>query len=311
MSPVEVVVITYCYNQWIPHALAGIAAQSLQPCRVLVSDDCSPPPHSQQFLELAPQFPWATFAQTPANLGAVEHMRLRASGITAPYYLLVSADDLLVDPEFLRDAVAILEEHPSVVAVSGQFHQIDEHGRLRAAAPVLASEPYTLVPGAQMRATLALENVVPAVCTVIRTAVHQKVPPFPIDNPLTHDWLQWYLLAGQGDFARINRPVMHYRIHSSSLSQSAQRGRRTAQQGDDGYASLLQRPELTAEERALLQIGRVRWQLRHALARELWRPLVRSPLRKATWSALAETLAERGHFAAGRLHGKLRPKLGD
>ena len=89
MSPVEVVVITYCYNQWIPHALAGIAAQSLQPCRVLVSDDCSPPPHSQQFLELAPQFPWATFAQTPTNLGAIEHIRLRANGITAPYYLLV------------------------------------------------------------------------------------------------------------------------------------------------------------------------------------------------------------------------------
>lgn len=309
MSSIDVVVITYCYNQWIAGALGGIAAQSLQPRSVVVSDDCSPPPHGAQFLQMAGQYPWAHFVQTPRNLGTVEHVRLRVSQITSSYYLLVSADDLLIDKDFLRDAVAILDNHPQVVAVSGQVHQVDGLGRLRAAAPVLSSEPYTLIPGPQMRAALALENVVPAVCTVVRTAVHDQVPAFPIANPLTHDWLQWYLMARKGDFARINRPVMHYRVHEASLSQSAQRDRRMAEQGDEGYASLLQQPDLSPEERAELETGRIRWNVRHTLARELWRPLAKAPLKQATWSALAETLAERGSFAASRLHKRLRPKL--
>lgn len=310
MNSIDVVVFSYCYNQWIPAALAGIAAQRLQPRSVLVSDDCSPPPHGEEFLALAKQFPWARFAQTPRNLGTVAHVRMRVAEITAPYYLLLSADDLLVDPDFLGDAVAILDRHPEVVAVFGQLHQVDGQGRLRAAAPVLSDAPYTLIPGPQMRAALAQENVVPAVCTVIRAAVHQHVPAFPIDNPLTHDWLQWYLMARRGDFARINRPVMHYRVHAASLSQSAQRSRRMAEQGELGYLSLLQQPDLSAEERAELQAGRIRWRVRHSLARELWRPLAEAPLQRATWRALVESVAERGSFAAARLHKRLRPRLG-
>ncbi len=292
--PLSVRIISYKYDAWLPGSLGGLAMQSVMPAEVVASDDCSPAPHTQAFWDLAPQFPWVHFQQPPHNLGPVPHFRQLVAGVEQPYYLLMSADDTLVDSDFLRDAVAVFEQNPNVVAVFGRHVPVDVDGRLLVPEPPRASVEVRILPAQDLRDRLAFDNVVPAVCTVIRTSVHQQVPPFPIDNTLCHDWLQWYLMTFAGDFALIDRPVLHYRTHRGSLSAAHEHEAKVAKCVDEFYLALLNRPEVSAHDREQLRAGRIRKQLAYLPVRRLWRPVVEHVGTKQTWQALAETLSERG-----------------
>lgn len=306
--PLSVRVISYKYDKWLPQCLDGIEQQSVQPVEVVVSDDSSPPPHGQAFQDLAPQFPWARFQSTPANIGAVAHMRWLLAEIPTRYYLLLSADDWLVDPHFLRDAVALLDANPSVIAVSGQNLPVDPQGQiLRSKAPT--QEPLIgIVPALQMRDLLAIDNVVPAVCTVVRTSVHEQIPPFPLDNALCHDWMQWYLMTFQGDFAVIGRTAVHYRVHPQSLSSQLMADSRAARLTNEMYLQLLQQPQLSAHDRQMLRAGQIRKRMRFSRFPQLWRAVWQAPLQRATWLALTDTLTERVASRLDRVRLTARPK---
>jgi hypothetical protein len=287
-SEVEVVLITYKYDHWLPGCLDALAKQSLQPARVRVSDDASPGQHGEAFRALAAHYPWAEFHQNPHNMGNIAHVRQRIHEVSAPYYLLLSADDLLIDPDFLRDAVEALRQTPTAVAVYGQYHVMDQTGRVVHAAPKVAVEPTSVFSAAEMRSMLALSNVVPAVCTVVRTSVHQQVPPFPIDNALAHDWCQWYLMAEQGDFVRINRPVLQYRVHQQSLSQSMIRDQRALQETKLMYDQLLAWPGVSDQERAMLRRGKARNAMKMSRFRDLPAFVASTPWRDLYWQDIQE-----------------------
>lgn len=309
MSAVDIIVVTYKYDRWLPGCLAGIAEQTLVPRRVLVSDDCSPEPHGQAFRDLAPGFPWAEFVQTPQNMGATLHMRLRISEVRAPYYLLQSADDRLIDPRFLEDAVRILDENPDIVAVFGGHRQVDDEGRVVSSPPQDESASWTRIDARQLRQRLAFDNVVPAVCTVVRNSVHEHIAPFPIENPLGHDWCQWYLMTLYGDFARLNRIVLNYRVHGASISQSAEREDWAANAMDEAYASLIGWPGLDDADRALLERGRRRSSVARTRMVNLWKPLLAAPADPVTWLALGEAVLRRVEARAGRWRQRLKDRI--
>lgn len=310
--PLSVRVISYKYERYLPQCLAAFAAQSVQPHSTVVSDDCSPPPHGQAFRDLAAQYPAARFRDTGHNRGAVNHVRDLLADLDAAYYILFSADDYLVDRDFLRDAVQCMVANPKVVVVYAYHMPVGDDGRPLRGDLAPAGEPVTLMTGQHMRDLFAFDNVVPAVAAVVRSAVHERVPVFPIDNALCHDWLHWYCLTFAGDFARINRTVTHYRLHGANLSMDIDRDRRTRDLVDAAYAALLAHQDTSAHDRALLRRGRIHRYVQATTAAQLWRPLVRHGGSLVTWLSVAEALtariADRATHWQRRLHKTIAPR---
>ncbi|MCO4763496.1 MAG: glycosyltransferase [Myxococcales bacterium] len=309
ITSLEVVIFSYNFARFLPDALAGVAAQTRQPDAWIVSDDCSPKDTPAELAAIVAPFPGAKLLHTPHNMGPVAHFRHRIAQVQSDAYLLLSGDDYLVDPGFLQQASDILAAEPDINVVFGHHLSVDQDGRATVPERPAADAAWTRLNGTALRAQLAYENVVPAVCSVIRTSVHDKIPPFPLDSPTRHDWQQWYLMTYHGDFARIEKTVIHYRAHGDNISVGAAQSLRMAATVGEAYTQLMARPECTEEDRRHLRAGLNRIRLRGARIAELPGVVAGRIGSPGLGLALAETLAERGGRRLSRLSTDLRRKF--
>jgi hypothetical protein len=295
-EPIEslaVVMFSYNYRRFMAEAVQGVLAQRRRPDRVMVNDDCSPEDSEADLRATLAPFPDVELRRHAQNIGVVANYRQGIATVDEDAYMLHSCDDVLVDKDFLSDAVAILDAHPNVVVVFGTIARVDLQGRQLAPDPPRAPHPYTLLDGAELRVRLAYDNPIPAPCTVVRTSVHAHVPPFPLDSVYRHDWQQWYLLSYYGDFAHIERPVMRSRVHGSNLSVGAAASRRMHAAVTRDYEDLIARPEVTPADEAHLRAGLARKRMLGATLAELPAELLRQRGHRAAFSALAEGLSAR------------------
>jgi hypothetical protein len=289
------VVMSYNYGRYMADNKRGLRAQTQQPDRVLVTDDKSPLDTPEAIRAVWSDIAHAEVVVNERNLGSIPHARRNVGLVRTDAYLQMSADDWLIDPDYVATACRILAENPNVVVVYGPHLAVDPEGQpLAHQHPIDASEPWTLIPGRALRTRMAYENVVSALCPVVRTSVFQLLPPFPDDNDLCADWIHWYLLTTAGDFARLNRRVVAYRMHGQNLHREHDRACRVMRLMDQGYATLLAHPRLDDDDRRHLRAGRARAVLRAATARELPSQFKRFAGSQAGWLALAEAMGERG-----------------
>ncbi|MBM4344112.1 MAG: glycosyltransferase [Deltaproteobacteria bacterium] len=282
----------YNYASYLSANLRGLRAQTRTPDRVVVSDDCSS--DTLETLQgLCGDLPNCEVVKEPKNLGPLQHYRKRIAEVTTDAYLLTSADDYLVDPDYVADCLAVLERHPQVVAVFGLHQPTGDGGQPMRSLEIESTDPVSVIKAPIARRRLAYINFMPAVCTVIRTAAHHKMPAFPLANPHCADWMQFYLLTQAGDFARLNRVAMHYRIHSSNMSVAFDAERMASKHVDEGYADLLATPGLSDDDRRHLRLGRMRHAVINARVAELPGVLLAAKGHRLSWQALLETLADR------------------
>ena len=309
IKSLDVVVLSYNFAKFLPDALAGVAAQTRQPDTWLVSDDCSPDSTAEELEAVIAPWPAARLLRNPTNMGPVAHFRRRIQELTGDAYVLLSGDDYLVDPTFLADATAILAAEPNINVVFGHHLSVDQDGRVTGAERPVSQAAWTRLDGATLRVQLAYENLVPAVCTVIRRSIHAKLPPFPLESPTRNDWQQWYLMTYHGDFARLERTVVHYRAHGANISVGPVQARRMAATVEAAYDELMQRSECTEEDRRHLRAGLNRIHIRSAGVRQLPGVLSRNLRAPGVALALAETLAERGGRNLSRVATKFRRRF--
>ncbi len=309
IKSLDVVVLSYNFDKFLPDALAGVAAQTRQPETWLVSDDCSPDSTAEALEALIAPWAAATLVRNPTNMGPVAHFRHRVQALTGDAYALLSGDDYLVDPNFFADATAILEANPDINAVFGHHLSVDQDGRVTGAERPAAPTAWTRLNGATLRIQLAYENVVPAVGMVVRRSIHDKLPPFPLDSPTRHDWQQWYLMTYHGDFARLERTVVHYRMHGDNISVGPAQAQRMAATVEAAYDQLMQRPECTDVDRRHLRAGLNRIHIRSAGIRQLPGVLSRNRRVPGVALAVAETLAERASRNLTHVATKLRRRF--
>ncbi|HAN31465.1 MAG TPA: hypothetical protein DCQ06_07690 [Myxococcales bacterium] len=301
LPTVTVVIFTYNYSRYLNDVLSSIAAQTLRPARIVVSDDCSPDESLQDVQAACAGFEDVEVIRNPENLGNIEHYRARVSEITTDSYLLMSADDYLVDPEFLADAARLMADNPSLVTVYGYHRPVDEQGHILQVRQHSRERQVTVLPSQTLRDELAIENTVPAICALVRTSVHDHVAAYPLLNRHCGDWLQWYWFTFYGDFARIERDVLSYRVHGGNMSINYAAARAVAQFIDDGYEALLQLSELGKADKQRLMLGRRRARFRHASLGQLPWVVVSSRPGWDTLSMLMETLASRVAKRASKL----------
>jgi glycosyltransferase involved in cell wall biosynthesis len=300
--------MTYNYGRFLSENIDGVAAQTLPPGVFIVRDDCSPNDTLEDLEKILALYPWAKLHRNAENLGPVKHFQACVAQADTEYYHLHSADDFLVDPDFYKDAVRILDENPDIVMAFGYASSILDDGSVITPHMPLRDRKWTRLDGEALRDQLAFENPVAAVCVVMRNSVHERLTPWEMDNPHVHDWLYWYLMSYCGDFARIERVVVHKHLHGENVSEIFERSGIAGKHLDDGYSELLARQELSKAEKQKLHIGRRRHRIRMATALAFPFVCLRECLGRGALGAILESLLERFARKSEKYRKKIRGK---
>ena len=154
----------------------------------------------------------------PVNLGHIatynEAIRLAESD----YFLLLSADDLLL-PGAIERAVGVLDRHPDIGLVIGRSLRREPWESAAGKAPPPPSDATVLDPAAFIWG-LVLENWVATATAISRTSVQKKLGGYLAALPHSGDMEMWLRFALHSRVAYLDVPQAVYRQHESNMSRA-------------------------------------------------------------------------------------------
>ena len=127
MNSVDVVVPCYRYGLYLRECVQSVLSQADVASRVLIIDDASPDDTASISDQLAAEDSRITVIHHRANMGHIATYNEGNAWTSAPYYLLLSADDYLL-PGALQRAVRVLDRHPEVGFVFGMALELSQNG---------------------------------------------------------------------------------------------------------------------------------------------------------------------------------------
>lgn len=217
MSKVDIVVPCYNYGRFLTACVKSILEQSIRDIRVLIIDDASTDDTAIIAKRIALTDPRVTVRIHDENHG---HIRTYNEGIDwaeSDYFLLLSADDLLIEGAFER-AVAIMDANPDVGLTYGK--ELVWFDRL----PPPKIEPVHAykwekrdIVGEICRSTI---NSIPTPTVIIRTSVQKAVGGYSMTLPHSGDMEMWLRLAANSKAVHIDVPQAIYRKHETAMSNA-------------------------------------------------------------------------------------------
>jgi glycosyltransferase involved in cell wall biosynthesis len=192
--------------------------QTYRDFEVLIMDDCSPdntPEVSQSFGD-----PRIRYIRNEPNLG---HLRNYNKGISlsrGEYVWLISADDLLRRPDALERYVALMQSHPGVGFVCCSAVEIVGGKETAVAKYSVQAGRDTVFQGHDFLRRLLYSNSVVAASVLVRKSFYSQLGAFPLDLPYAGDWYLWCLFSLHGDVGYCAEPLVAYRIHELSMTES-------------------------------------------------------------------------------------------
>jgi glycosyltransferase involved in cell wall biosynthesis len=216
MPTVDIVIPCYNYGRFLKGCVNSVLDQQGVDVRVLIIDDTSKDDSVAVAKELAADSRVTVIAH-PTNKG---HIRTYNEGIdwaSSEYFLLLSADDLLV-PGALARAVTIMEENPDVVLTHGRALSWHDHTPM--------PEIDEVQPTGWHRQDLLKEmcttslNFVFTPTAVARTSVQKAIGGYRPSLPHAGDMEMWLRFAARGKVANIDAIQAIYRKHSTAMSNS-------------------------------------------------------------------------------------------
>ena len=222
-NPMQNPTVTFvvpCYKlaHLLPECVNSILFQSYSNFEVLVMDDCSP----DNTAEVAQSFqdPRVKYIRNDPNLG---HLRNYNKGIALArgrYIWLISADDCLRRPYVLELYVEKLDRNPSVgyacCAGMGLKHGL-ETGLVDYS---VYADRDRIVRGHEFLKKLLKGNFVLAASGLVRRECYDRLGAFPLDMPWAGDWYLWCLFALHFDVAYLADPMVCYREHDLSMTNT-------------------------------------------------------------------------------------------
>jgi glycosyltransferase involved in cell wall biosynthesis len=183
---------------------------------LLIMDDCSP----DNTAEVAQSFhdPRVTYVCNEKNLG---HLRNYNRGIElarGKYIWLISADDRLRVPYVLERYVELMEKRPEVGYAFCPGMGLHEGIETRVMNSHGSKD--IIFDGSSFLMTLLESNTVVAASGLARKECYEKVSFFPTDMPWAGDWYLWCVFALHYAVAYFADPMVNYRTHELSMTNS-------------------------------------------------------------------------------------------
>lgn len=217
MTKVDIVVPCYNYGRFLETCVSSILLQSMSDLRVLIIDDGSSDDSLSVARRLARDDPRVTATSHSRNEGHINTFNEGIAWASADYFLLLSADDILV-PGALQRATEIMDENPDVVLTHGKCILWFDNLPL----PTIETQrSYSWGRHDLIRemCTTAF-NFVPAATAIARTSVQKSIGGYRASLPHTGDMEMWLRFAANGSVARIDEVQGIYRRHSTAMSNA-------------------------------------------------------------------------------------------
>jgi glycosyltransferase involved in cell wall biosynthesis len=181
-------------------------------------DDCSP----DNTPEVAKSFqdPRVRHIRNEPNLG---HLRNYNKGIAlaqGKYVWLISADDRLRRPYVLARYVELMERRPEVGYACCPAVEIKQGQEFDIARYSVVADRDTVFKGRDFLKKLRRLDCVIAGSGMVRKSCYERLGAFPLDMPYAGDWYMWCLFALYYDVAYFAEPMVNYRIHELSMSNT-------------------------------------------------------------------------------------------
>jgi glycosyltransferase involved in cell wall biosynthesis len=217
MAKVDIVVPCYNYGHFLKDCVWSVLEQSVRDLRVLIIDDASSDESPSVARSLAKADRRVSIILHRQNWG---HIRTYNQGIawaSADYFLLLSADDLLV-PGALERASAVMDINPDIVLTHGKGVSWQDDLPI---PKIDAQQDY-----AWTRQDLVREmcttgaNLVNTPTAIGRTCIQKAIGGYRESLPHSGDMEMWLRFGAHGAVAKIDAVQAIYRQHASNMSSS-------------------------------------------------------------------------------------------
>jgi glycosyltransferase involved in cell wall biosynthesis len=232
---VSFVIPCYRLASFLPECVASIFSQSFQNFEILIMDDCSP----DNTEEVAKAFTDSRviYIRNEQNLGALRNYNKGIRLSRGKYVWLISADDCLRQPYVLQKYVETLENHPRVGFAfcpgislrGGKEGGIINYSTYGDMDKIVRGEEII-----KHSLEVVQGNMILAASALVRRDCYEALSLFPVDPVWAGisvdfiwggDWYLWLLFSLNYDVAYFAEPMVCYREHELSMTNTITRER--------------------------------------------------------------------------------------
>lgn len=217
MSSIDVVVPCYNYARYLKACVGSILSQRDVDVRVLIIDDKSTDDSAEVGKALAAADARVTYLRHEINRGLIGTANEGIEWLTAPYWLLLSADDALT-PGALARATAVLDANPAVGMVYGIAEILEGESGLPD-FPDPGAPTFRIVSGPDfLERSCRYGNPVPSPCAVVRTSLQKELGGYVPHLRHTSDMEMWMRIATRASIGVVHESQGFYRWHRTNMS---------------------------------------------------------------------------------------------
>ncbi|MDD5296567.1 MAG: glycosyltransferase [Rhodocyclaceae bacterium] len=236
MPKISVVLPTFNRASYLDAAIESVLAQRGADLELVISDNCS----SDATVDVVRKYledPRVRYFRNEENIGMVRNWHKAVFDLaSADWFMLLSDDDYLVDPDYLAKASDLIDNNDLLTLVYADGYLLDEETGNR----TLLDLPFSgVVPGGKIfasRGTVAPQDF--TLCNVLfdrnRAA---ELGAFSNPDNLSCDSELFLKLAAIGYVGIIKGPVSVYRSHPGNLIKTVSKSARFAYGGIDAFVS--------------------------------------------------------------------------
>lgn len=214
----DVLIPCYNYGRFLRDAVESVLRQDVD-LRILIIDDASQDDSVAVAMALAREDPRIQVCAHDSNRGHIATYNEGIDWADRDFFLLVSADDMLL-PGALARVAAAFRMHPEAGMAYGAMLTFDDGTPLDAvlAAGTGAEAQATLLDVADFYRRNKTTNVVPASGTVTRTGLQKAVGGYRSTLPHAGDYEMWLRVASHAPVAALPQALVAVRRHGRNMS---------------------------------------------------------------------------------------------
>ena len=209
---ISVLMSVYNGERYLAAAMDSILGQTFRDFELIVIDDGSKDSSPAILRDYAERDARVKLTLRE-NKGLTVTLNEAFAQSTGKYLARMDCDDVALPHRFARQ-VDLLDAEPDVVCTGGYFQLIDGAGRL-----LTTLRPPT--DDAEIQSTLLKgHNAICHPCAMIRRAAMQQVGGYDVRFRTSQDLDLWLRLGEVGKLANVAAPVLRFRLHESSVSET-------------------------------------------------------------------------------------------